>query len=93
MGTRLRGGSGLGLTGGRGSPGDTLHGGGDSKTGANGSSSDQRSRCLAARSGSCVALPHSLGRCACRRTMAGGAFQWRGAFPSRGGRCRHSGEA
>jgi hypothetical protein len=35
-GTRRRGGSGLGLRGGRGSPGDALHGGGDSKIGADG---------------------------------------------------------
>jgi hypothetical protein len=64
MGTRRRGDSGLGLRGGRCSPGDALHSGGDSKMGAGGGSSDQRSRRPAAGSRSCVALPHSLGRCA-----------------------------
>jgi hypothetical protein len=47
----------FGVKRGRGSPGDTLHSGGDSKMGAGGGSSDQRSRHPAAGSGSCVALP------------------------------------
>jgi hypothetical protein len=93
MGTRWRSDPGFGLRGERGSPGDTLHGGGNSKMGAGGGSSDQRLRHPTARSGSCVALPHSLGRCAWGWTAAGGTDRRRGAFPSRGGRCRHLGEA
>jgi hypothetical protein len=59
--TRWCGDSSLGLRGERGSPADALHGGDDSKMGASGGSSDQRSRRLAAGSESCLALPHSLG--------------------------------
>jgi hypothetical protein len=42
-------------------------------------SSDQRSRCSVAGSGSCLALPHSLGRRAWGRTTAGGVVRRRGA--------------
>jgi hypothetical protein len=73
MGTRRRGGLGLGLRGGRGSPGDAVHGGGDSKMGTGGGSSDQRRPMVGL--GSYVALSHSLGRCAWGRTAAGGAVR------------------
>jgi hypothetical protein len=56
----------------RGSPANALHGGGDSNSDIDGSSSDQRSRCPVAELGSCLALPHSLGRHAWGRTVAGG---------------------
>jgi hypothetical protein len=79
METRWCGDSGLGLRGERGSPADALHSGGDSKMGADSGSSDQGSRRPTAGLGSCLALPHSLGRHAWGRTVAGGVVRRRGA--------------
>jgi hypothetical protein len=79
METRWCSDSGLGLRGERGSPADALHGGGDSKMGADSGSSDQGSRRPTAGLGSCLVLPHSLGRHAWGRTVAGGVVRRRGA--------------